>query len=73
MVSGLFIPILAALYGNKPDPTAAILAMIIGGSTTVVLIVIDSDLPFGLDANIFGITTSAVIYLSIYWFRKLLR
>ncbi|MFO7723756.1 MAG: sodium:solute symporter family protein [Bacteroidales bacterium] len=62
MVSGLFVPLLVALYGRKPDPLAAMLAMIIGGSTTVLLVVTGIDLPLGLDANVFGITASAIAY-----------
>jgi len=34
--------------------------MIIGGTTTVALIISNLDLPFGLDANIFGISASAI-------------
>jgi SSS family solute:Na+ symporter len=65
MVSGLFIPILVALYGKKPNSLAAILSMIIGGTTTVVLIILDLKLPLELDANIFGITASAFVYFSV--------
>lgn len=70
MVSGLFIPILAALYGKKPDSVAAIAAMIVGGTTTVALVVSDLNLPFGLDANIFGISSSAIIYFVVSTLRK---
>ncbi len=65
MVSGLFVPILVALYGKRPNSLAAILSMLIGGTTTVVLIVSNMALPLGLDANIFGITASAVVYFSV--------
>jgi SSS family solute:Na+ symporter len=65
MVSGLFIPILAALYGKRPNALAATLAMIIGGTTTVALVVADIPLPFNLDANIFGITASTLVYFSV--------
>jgi SSS family solute:Na+ symporter len=65
MVSGLFIPILVALYGKSPNPTGAIAAMIIGGSTTVFLVVCEFKLPFDLDANIFGITASALSYFIV--------
>jgi len=65
MVSGLFIPILVALYGKKPNSLAAILSMVIGGTTTVALIVSNLELPFKLDANIFGITASAFVYYSV--------
>jgi len=65
MVSGLFVPVLAALYGKKPNAHAAMLAMIIGGTTTVILAVGKFKLPFDLDANIFGISASAVVYLIV--------
>lgn len=62
MVSGLFIPILVALYGKKPNSIAAIISMITGGSTTVILTVLKFDLPLNLDPNIFGISTAIVFY-----------
>lgn len=70
MVSGLFIPILVALYGKRPNSLAAMLSMIIGGTTTVALIVSNLGLPFNLDANIFGITVSAIVYFSVSFFHK---
>lgn len=70
MVSGLFIPILVALYGKKPNSLAAIFSMIIGGTTTVTLVVLNIKLPFDLDANIFGISASAFIYFTINYFSK---
>ncbi|PKP30215.1 MAG: sodium:solute symporter [Bacteroidetes bacterium HGW-Bacteroidetes-17] len=70
MVSGLFIPILIALYGKKPNSIAAISAMIVGGTTTVSLIISDIKLPLDLDANIFGITASAFVYFTINLFFK---
>jgi len=70
MVSGLFIPILVALYGKKPNSLAAILSMIIGGTTTVVLIISNLKLPFDLDANIFGISASAFVYLIVNFIFK---
>jgi SSS family solute:Na+ symporter len=70
MVSGLFVPILVALYGSKPNPNAAIAAMILGGSTTVTLVIANVKLPFDLDANIFGIITSAIIYFAVNHFSK---
>lgn len=70
MVSGLFVPILVALYGKKPNSLAAILSMIIGGTTTVALIISNINLPLDLDANIFGITTSAVVYFLVIFIHK---
>jgi solute:Na+ symporter, SSS family len=66
MVSGLFVPLLVALYGRKPNPAAALAAMIVGGTTTVSLVVSGAALPLGLDANVFGISASAIAYLIIH-------
>jgi len=68
MVSGLFVPILAALYTQRPNKTAAAMAMIFGGLTTVTLSLINIPLPMGLDANIFGISASAIIYIASSYF-----
>ncbi|NCA86931.1 MAG: sodium:solute symporter family protein [Clostridia bacterium] len=70
MVSGLFVPVIAALYTRHPDKVAAFAAMLLGGTTTITLIISEWKLPFGLDANIFGITTSAVVYLLMRWIRR---
>lgn len=69
MVSGLFIPLIAALFFKKKDPTAAIAAMVSGGSTTLVMEILNKEeiiyTPFGIDPNIFGILMSLVVYLII--------
>ncbi len=65
MVSGLFVPTLAALYTKKPNKSAALLSMILGGTTTVLLTKLDISLPFSLDANIFGISASFLAYIII--------
>lgn len=65
MVSGLFVPILGALYWDKSSSVGAIAAMILGGSTTVLLEVLMEELPAGLDANVFGITVSAVVFIVV--------
>lgn len=69
MVSGLFIPLIAALFFKKKDPVAAIAAMVSGGSTTLVLEILSKKeivhLPWGIDANIFGILMSLIVYLII--------
>ena len=67
MVSGLLIPVLALLIYKKPNTTAALSAMIAGGTVTIVLTTIESKLPFGLAANIFGIVVAALIYLVIHY------
>ena len=63
MVSGMFIPVLAGLFTKKPNALAAIISMIAGGCTTLVLIISKVNLPLGLDANIFGISTSLMAYI----------
>ncbi len=65
MVSGLFIPVLGALFLKKPSSLAAFLAMLTGGSVTLVLILLGIPLPLGLDANIFGITAALTIFTII--------
>lgn len=59
MVSGLFVPVLAMLILKKPSSRAAFWAMLIGGFTTLGLILFVEELPLDLDANCFGIGASA--------------
>lgn len=65
MVSGLLVPVLAGLFTKRPNSRAALLAMLGGGMTTSVLVLLRKDLPLGLDANIFGIIVSLVVYSGI--------
>ncbi len=65
MVSGLFVPILGAFYWRKSSSIGAIGAMILGGTTTVCLEVFLDKLPAGLDANVFGITVSAIVFIGL--------
>lgn len=65
MVSGLLVPVLGSLIYKKPSSLAALLAMIFGGSTTLILILINIELPFELDANFFGISLSAITFFII--------
>ena len=65
MVSGLFVPVLGGLFLKKSNPNAAFWSMLIGGSTTITLILINQDLPLGLDANIFGILASLIVFLAL--------
>jgi SSS family solute:Na+ symporter len=62
MVSGMFIPVLAALILRKPNSLAALTSMIVGGCTTLSLIILYIGLPLGLDANIFGIGAALLSY-----------
>ena len=63
MVSGLFIPLLGAMFGKRKNTLAAIWAMLVGGTTTLMLTETNIDLPLGLDPNIFGISASLIVFL----------
>ncbi|NMM46988.1 sodium:solute symporter family protein [Marinigracilibium pacificum] len=66
MVSGLFVPVLGALFTKRVSATASLVAMISGGLTTVILEQFFKNyLPFGLDANIYGILVSAILFIFI--------
>lgn len=65
MVSGLFVPVIGALYWNKSTPSGAMAAMLIGGSTTIFLRYMDFPLPLELDPNVFGISASAVVFIIV--------
>lgn len=62
MVSGLLVPVVAALVLRRPDSWAALAAMGVGGSTTLGLIAWGEALPMGLDANVFGIGAAVLAY-----------
>ncbi|MBG6062698.1 SSS family solute:Na+ symporter [Flavobacterium sp. CG_9.1] len=78
MVSGLFIPVIGALFWKKSHPIAAFWSMLFGGATTILLIVTENKLPLGiklpehLDANIYGISISLLLFvtLSLYHTNK---
>lgn len=79
MVSGLFIPVIGGLYWKRTSATAAFWAMLLGGGVTLTFILSDmglmpfnATLPYGLDANIAGISVSLVtlIVLSLLSKRK---
>lgn len=62
MVAGLFIPTLAAFFTKKPDSAAAMWSMLGGGGFTLYSIFMKIKMPFGLDASIYGIFFSLIIY-----------
>ena len=70
MVSGLFIPVIGAFYWKHSNSVSALWAMVLGGGTTITLIATNASLPLGLDANIYGISISAIAYFSIGILRK---
>ncbi len=65
MVSGLFVPVLGALFWKRGTANGALWAMILGGTTTTLLVLYNQKLPFGLDANVGGILVSALAYILI--------
>lgn len=70
MVSGLLVPVVAGLFFKQRNSTAAIAAMISGGTLTAALGFSNMNLPLGLDANLFGLTLSLVTFCSITSFQK---
>ncbi|MCB0699260.1 MAG: sodium:solute symporter family protein [Chitinophagales bacterium] len=66
MVSGLCVPIVAAIFLKKRYPQPAIVSMVLGGAITITLIISEMDLPYGLDANIFGLSAAAISYVLIH-------
>jgi len=70
MVSGLFIPVLAGIFLKNRSSAGALWSMITGGTITLGLILSGLDLPLELDANIFGISFSALTYLTFHFARK---
>lgn len=64
MVSGLFVPVLAAIFHKNPSSIGAFWAMISGGSTTLALTISGLTLPFKLDPNAYGIMLSALTYIA---------
>lgn len=65
MVSGLLVPLVAAVFLGSKNEKAAVMAMVSGGSTTLILLVLNARLPYGLDANIFGLSVSTLTFLII--------
>ncbi|WP_142715388.1 sodium:solute symporter family protein [Fodinibius sediminis] len=63
MVSGLFVPIVGAFYWQKSSSVGAMGAMILGGAVTILLEVFMEKLPAGLDANVFGISASFMVFV----------
>lgn len=65
MVSGLFVPVIGALYWERSTPSGAMTAMITGGVTTLTLRYLSIGLPYNLDPNVFGITASAISFVVV--------
>lgn len=65
MVSGLLVPVIATLVLKKPSSLAALISMVLGGSTTLILIISKMELPFDLDANFFGLCIAAISFVIV--------
>lgn len=63
MVSGLFVPVVGGLFWKRSSSIAAFAAMLLGGITTTALVIAGRDLPLGLDANVFGISVSLLVFV----------
>ncbi len=70
MVSGLFVPVIGALFWKKSTPAGAMTAMIVGGFTTIGLRYSGVELPYELDPNVFGITASAISFIAVSMMTK---
>lgn len=62
MVSGLLVPVVAALIFKKPHPLPALASMVLGGTVSISLIITNIDLPYGLDPNVFGLSSAILAY-----------
>lgn len=65
MVSGLLIPVLGLLFSKKQKPLAALLSMLFGGTSTLLLTFFEIKIPLGFDPILIGIIISLFVYLVI--------
>lgn len=65
MVSGLLVPVLGMLYSKNKKPLAALLAMLFGGFSTLIVMFAKVDIPFGFDPILVGISVSLLTYLLV--------
>ena len=70
MVSGLLVPVIMMLYLKKPSPVAAIWSMFVGGSTSLLLMASDVNLPYKLDPIVAGIALSFLVFVLVQKTRK---
>ena len=65
MVSGLLVPVIAGLFFKQKNSSAAVVSMILGGGFTAGLTFVEVRLPWGLDANLFGILLSLFAFITV--------
>lgn len=74
MVSGLFVPVIGALYWTKSTANAAISAMLGGGSVTVILTIYSPEfLNPNWDANLYGISFAIIVFVLVSFIENRLR
>ena len=66
MVSGLIVPVIVGLFVKRRSNKGVLWSMIAGGSTTLLLIISDINLPMNLDANVYGISLAILTYLVLH-------
>lgn len=67
MVSGLFIPVLGALFWPRASAQAAFWSMLAGGFLTLALLLLKVELPFVLDPIVFGMLGSLLVFTVLGW------
>src|SRR5690606_29517767 len=71
MVSGLLVLVLADIIFIKQRPLPALAAMIAGGSVSIGLIIAATELPYGQDVNVFGLSAAVVAFgITLIFCRK---
>jgi SSS family solute:Na+ symporter len=65
MVSGLFIPTIAAYFLKRQDSTAALVSMLLGGTTTIILIGFKIKIMFSIDPSVIGISVSLLSFIIV--------
>jgi SSS family solute:Na+ symporter len=68
MVSGLLVPTLAALFRYPSGRRAALWSMILGGGTTLLLLLFDLQLPGDLVPTAAGLCASAIVFFTVNHF-----
>ncbi|MFP4460445.1 MAG: sodium:solute symporter [Candidatus Zixiibacteriota bacterium] len=70
MVSGLLIPVLGFLYFKKKSPAAALSSMFAGGGATLLITILEWELPYELEPIFIGIILSLVVFVVVTKFAK---
>jgi SSS family solute:Na+ symporter len=63
--------LLEELFFGQRNPRAALSSMIMRGTVTAGLTILQVEMPFGLDPNLFGLSLSLVTFCSVVYFEKI--